>query len=289
MRETTRTMNSILSIAKQDSRIRSAFQTGSRVNPTAIRDGVQDYDIIFFVKNVEEFSVDRSFAEGLDPIFIYSPEVDKKQIGSLQKEINYSVLLEDGVKIDFKFLPIEEISDYIGKNTLISLLMDKDNLIDQVVPSSDVGFRVMRPTKNEFDQNNHEFFYRIIEVLPYIYRGQETGAKMAYRYVEDSLLRLLSWHIGYTNDFRINLGKNYRNIDEYIEEDFRPIYRDAIFHDHDRDMWKAVFAALSLFRRLGLGMAERLNYEYPRKLDADIVSQVRDMAARAKRNSGLNM
>lgn len=283
MRENTITMNSILNIAKNDPRIRVAFQAGSRVNPLSKRDLMQDYDIIFCVKNVEDFSVDKSFLDSLNPVFIYSPEVSKKLSQDIKDEINYIVLLEDGVKIDFKFLPVEMICEIISKTTLISLLMDKDNLIKELPVSSDVGYRVLRPTKNEFEQNTYEFFYKVLEVLPYLYRGQLTGGTLAYKDVIDNLLKALSWLIAYGKDFKINMGKNYKNIDDFIDDEYKEIYFEATTFEDIEGLWKSLFACLSLYRKIGLSLAERLNFDYPKQLDVDLVRHVRGVWGKAKR------
>lgn len=283
MRENTNTMNLILNIAKSDPRIRVAFQTGSRVNPMEKRDEVQDYDIIFGVSSVEDFSVDQSFLEGLDTIFVYSPEISKKEINKLKHEINYKVILDNGPKIDFKFLPIESVTDLINSNTLLSLIMDKDNLIKSLSMSSDASYRTLRPTKNEFEDAVHEFFLNIIEVLPYLYRGQMTGASLAYRPVQDSLLRILSWYLGYSKDYKINFGNRYKNIYSYLDEDQKSIYKASMSFTDIESLWKSVFAALSYYRKLGLGLAERLNFDYPKEMDVKLVQYVRNVYEKSRR------
>lgn len=289
MRENTKIMNLILNIAKEDYRIRAAFLTGSKVNPLEKRDDMQDYDVIYCVTEVEDFSVDSSFLEKLDPIFVYSPEVAKKQVKEVKKEVNYNILLEDGVKIDIRFYPVDKITELVSTNTLLSLLMDKDNLIKQLPMSSDVSLRTMRPTKNEFEQTIYEFFLNIIETLPYLYRYQYVGATLAYRKVEDSLLKMLSWYIGYTKDYKINFGKDYKNIEVYIEEDHKEIFFDSITYTDIESLWKAVFASLSYFRKLGLAMAERLNFPYPKQTDVSLVKYVREIRDKAGRISNRNI
>lgn len=283
MRENTKTINSILNIAKNDTRIRVAFQTGSKVNPLEKRDDLQDHDIIFCVTNLDDFRQDFSFLEALEPVFVYSKDLASSSLPRSKDEINYIILTDQGRKVDISFRPIDQVSDLISSDTLLSLLMDKDNLIKSLPVSSDISYRIIRPTKNEYEQTIYEFFTNIIEVLPYLYRNHYTGAALAFRDIHDSLIKMLAWNLAYTKDFKLNLGKNYRHLESYLDDESLEVYKDCLEFTSIGEMWKASFACLALFRKMGLLLSDRLAYPYPKKMDVKIVGYVRETWADVKR------
>lgn len=284
MRDTTTVMGLILDIAKNDNRIRAVFQTGSRVNPLVNRDIMQDYDIIYCVQDVDAFKTDESFLEPMgEPILVHKPDA-MKTLGRIASEtFLYSCLFEDGVKVDFKFYPVEKITNLMTTETLLLLLMDKDNLIQQLAVSSDVGYRAGRATKNEFEEVTAEFFYRVVEMTPYLYRKQTIGAFFAYRELMDMLNLMLAWYIANEKDYKVNLGKNYRDIAKNLDDEYRNIYIDVYPSLDPEEFWKSLFAACTLFRKLGLTLAERLGYNYPRQTDVRVSAHIRKVWQQAKK------
>lgn len=284
MRDTTTVMGLILDIAKNDNRIRAVFQTGSRVNPLVNRDIMQDYDIIYCVQDVEAFKTDESFLEAMgEPILVHKPDAMKTLGRTASETFLYSCLYEDGVKVDFKFYPVEKITNLMTTETLLLLLMDKDNLIQQLAVSSDVGYRAGRATKNEFEEVTAEFFYRVVEMTPYLYRKQTIGGFYAYRELMDMLNRMLSWYIANEKDYKVNLGKNYRDIAKNLDDEYRNIYIDVYPSMDPEEFWRALFAACTLFRKLGLTLAERLGYNYPRQTDVRVSAHIRKVWQQAKK------
>ena len=284
MRDISTVMGLILDIAKNDSRIRAVFQTGSRVNPLVNRDIMQDYDIIYCVQDVASFANDDSFLAPMgEAILVHRPDA-MKTLGRVPTDrFTYSCLFEDGVKVDFIFYPIEKISTLITTETLLLLLMDKDNLIQQLAVSSDVGYRAVRPTKNEFEEVTAEFFYRVIEMTPYLYRKQTIGAFYAYGELLAMLNRMLSWFIANEKDYKVNLGKNFRDAAKNLDDEYRQIYTDVYPSLDPEEFWKSLFAACTLFRKLGLILSERLDYNYPRQMDVQVSAHIRKVWQQSKK------
>lgn len=60
MRSEQEMMTMILDTARADERIRAVGMNGSRTNPDAPRDIFQDYDIVYFVTDMQPFLADPS-------------------------------------------------------------------------------------------------------------------------------------------------------------------------------------------------------------------------------------
>ncbi|MBR3842430.1 MAG: aminoglycoside 6-adenylyltransferase, partial [Christensenellaceae bacterium] len=58
MRSESEMMSLIMGFAERDERVRAVYMNGSRTNPNAPKDIFQDYDIVYVVRNFEEFKND---------------------------------------------------------------------------------------------------------------------------------------------------------------------------------------------------------------------------------------
>ena len=259
MRDSSQIMDIVLTSAKEEPDIRAVFQTGSRVNPNVKRDIYQDYDIIYCVKDPEIFINREDFLEKFgERIFTYFLGPENEEVGGAS--FVWTLLLIDGVRIDLSFYPISKISSLIIENTLINLLMDKDNIIKELPISSDISYRIDRPTKNIFENKCREFFYYCLDIVPYLIRGDMVGSYKVYGNIISSLNIVLGWLIAEEKEYKINLGKNNRFILENIEENFKEAYL-RLYQAVDRESYfVALLEALALFRKFGLTLAERLGY-----------------------------
>ena len=70
MRSEQEMLELILNNAKSDDRIRAVMMNGSRVNPKAQRDIFQDFDIIYFVNDLDSFTNDHTWIEIFGEIMI---------------------------------------------------------------------------------------------------------------------------------------------------------------------------------------------------------------------------
>ena len=66
MRSEEEMLTLITTIAAQDERIRAVMLNGSRANPAAKRDLFQDYDVVYFVTELDSFIADLTAGDGID-------------------------------------------------------------------------------------------------------------------------------------------------------------------------------------------------------------------------------
>lgn len=278
MRKSEEVMKKILAIAKNEPRIRTVFQSGSRVNPKIKRDRMQDYNIIFGCSDLASFFGDKEFLDQFGPaVFTYRPE---SPIGQL----DYYILLENGTSLDLKFYPIEKITDLTSRETLLILLIDKDNLITQLPVSSDIGYRVTRPSKNEFEEICNLFFFQTISLLPSLYRGEPVRTRNDFHKLHQTLSTMAGWHLADGEDYQIDLGKENRFILDYMDEDLKEDYLSSMPSSGFEENWQAFLVSLSLFRRFGLALSSSLGYDYPREKDVAINQRAREVFQYAQRD-----
>src|SRR5688572_17188893 len=63
MRTESEMFELILGVARRDERIRAVALNGSRANPKAPQDGLQDYDVVYFVNNLESFTANHAWID----------------------------------------------------------------------------------------------------------------------------------------------------------------------------------------------------------------------------------
>lgn len=112
MRKEQEMMNIILSIAKQDDRIRIVTIEGSRTNINIPKDEFQDYDITYFVRDMELFTSNDDWLNQFGNIIMMQKPENMELFPPEEKGYSYLMLFDDYNKIDLTLLPLEDLDDY---------------------------------------------------------------------------------------------------------------------------------------------------------------------------------
>lgn len=254
----------IIGTAQDDERIRAVIMNGSRANPNAPRDPFQDFDIVYLVKEVAPFKEDRRWIERFgETMIIQLPEEMQDSPPAVDRGFAYLMQFTDGNRIDLGIYPVADRETILGDSMSI-LLVDKDNIIGPVPPTSDSDYLPSPPTAKSFSDCCNEFWW----VCPYVAKGlwrQEIiyGKTMLDTAVRDQLMKMLVWHIGLKTDFSVNPGKLGKYFRRYLEPDLweRLIgtYADASY-EHT---WEALFTMGDLFREVAVDVASTFGFDYP--------------------------
>ena len=118
----------VLNFAFQDERIRIVTLEGSRTNVNIPKDNLQDYDITFFVIDMGEFLKSDDWLSVFgNRIMMQKPE-DMELFPPEEKGFSYIMLFDDGVKIDLTLLPVSMLEEYLTRDKLVKIMLDKDNI-----------------------------------------------------------------------------------------------------------------------------------------------------------------
>ncbi|MHB1485566.1 MAG: aminoglycoside 6-adenylyltransferase [Saccharofermentanales bacterium] len=145
MRTEQEIMDLIISVARDDERIRSVLLVGSRVNPAVPKDIYQDYDVTYFVPDIDPFYNNPAWVEEHfgKPLIIQMPEAMRFSDGD--GHFAYLIIYPDGVRIDLSF----EFTKYIDDGEPAVVLLDKDNgsgLLPQIPDHSDKFWHIKPPS-----------------------------------------------------------------------------------------------------------------------------------------------
>lgn len=259
-------MKLILDVAKNDKRIRLVTLEGSRANKNVPRDKFQDFDISYFVTDIDSFkSSDEWLNQFGQRILMQKPEDMELFPPELGNWFSYLMLFADENKIDLTLIPIDELEQYLSESDgLVKLLLDKDSKINKKMDPNDEKYHIKKPSAREFDDCCNEFWM----VSTYVVKGlARKEILFAIDHLNEiarpNLLRMMAWNIGIETDFSLSVGKNYKYIQTYLDiNDWEKLLNTYAENSYEK-MWQSLFDCYDLFRKYSKLVAHRLSYDYP--------------------------
>lgn len=266
MRNEQEMMSLILDFARNEERIRLVTLEGSRTNDRIPRDAFQDYDISFFVTDLDSFKENDRWIDGFGRrLMMQKPEDMELFPPELGNWFSYLILFEDGNKLDLTLIPLNELEDYFaGSDGLVKVLLDKDARIGREVAASDRQYWIKKPTARAFDDCCNEFWMASTYVAKGLARKEILFAiDHLNEIVRPNLLRMMAWHIGSERGYDFSVGKNYKFIDRYLPpEEWEALLSTYAEHGYP-EMWRSLFACHALFRTYAKTLAKHLGTRYP--------------------------
>jgi aminoglycoside 6-adenylyltransferase len=276
MRGETEMLDLILNIAKNDERVRAVMMNGSRANPNAPRDMFQDFDIVYFVTDVESFTRDHAWIDVFgERMILQMPDAMGDPPPEPGFTFGYLMQFMDGSRIDLTLFPVAKLPA-LEKDSQTIVLLDKDGILPPFPPPSDSDYLPKPPTARQFDDCCNEFWWVSAYVAKGLWRRELTYAKgTCEEYVRPQLMKMLTWYVGVRMDFSASPGKMGKYLKRYLEPErwtlLEKTYADA---DYERS-WDALFAMCDLFRAAAHQVAARFGYEYPRGDDERVSAHLR--------------
>lgn len=273
MRTEAEMMGLILGVAERDERVRAVVMNGSRVNPAVKRDPFQDYDIVYFVTDLDSFRRTPGWIDVFgERMILQTPD----EMGDPEPDPGpgYAYLMQflDGNRIDLTLFPVDRIEES-GRDSLSVELLDKDGIIAPFPPPSERDYLPKPPTAKQFEDCCNEFWW----VSPYVAKGLWRRQLPYAKFHQDQVLRpqlmkLLEWHVGITSNFTSGVGSYGKHLEArlapHIWRRLLLTYADA---DYDR-IWEAQSAMADLFRDLATQIADRFGFRYPAEDDARVTA-----------------
>ena len=264
MRSEKQVYDTILNFAKMDERIRMVTLEGSRTNINIPPDDFQDYDITFFVTDMQSFINDDNWLNVFGERLILQKPEDMELFPAEEKGFSYLMLFTDDVKIDLTLLPLDLIDEYFTWDNLVKLLLDKDNRIEHPPVQTDKDYHLKMPTERMFDDCCNEFWNTTTYVVKGLCRKEILFAiDHLNDIVRKELLRMISWSVGIEHGTDFSLGKSYKFLRRYISEELWDRLMSTYNMDSYPHMWESLEQCMALFREISIKVARQLDYKYP--------------------------
>ena len=203
----------LIDFAKHDERVRAVLLNGSRANPLAIVDEYQDFDIVFIVSHIGNFTSDHEWVNVFGEIIIQQLP-DEMVIGERdQNGFAYLLLFADGNRIDLTLFPVEKVANNYWPDSYTLCLLDKDRIFSALPLPNDSSYLILKPSEKEFLDTCNEFWWVSTYVAKGLMRNEMTYAKgMMEKVVRPMFMRMLEWKIGIEYNFSVVFGKEGRFI-----------------------------------------------------------------------------
>lgn len=287
MRTESQILDVILNFAQQDTRIRGVLMNGSRVNPKIKKDIFQDYDIINLVTDVEPFKDEQYIVAHFGEIMIMEKPEDKiwpSPIG----DGRYTFLMQfiDGNRIDLTFFHLSRV-DKLIKDSLTTVLLDKDNFIPDISPPSEQSYLIKKPSEKVYNDCCNSFIWGLGSHIPKTIWRKELPLLMCLIdfVLRKPLIQMLEWSIGIKTDYQRSIGKGGKHLQKYLEPeiwcDFEQTYTDANY----QNIWNSLFLFYKLFKNTALKVGEENGFQFPEeecKRAVKFLKHVKELPQNAK-------
>lgn len=259
MRTENVVLNQLLIFANSENKVRAVMLNGSRLNCKAPRDIMQDYDIVFFIENIEE----PSYKDDMKWIDIFGELVIMQQNDFEDGSYIFLMQFKDGVRIDLRFADINKIKAIACEDTLSKIILDKDKIAPKLPIPNESGHYVQKPTEKEFEKLLNEAWWIQTYVAKGIWRDELPFAKYMYDVVlMDCIRKLLAWYIGEGNNWHINIGKCGKWFKRYLSDEIYKEFTQLYPGVEYEEIWECLFNVGKFIRKIGESLASSLHYSY---------------------------
>lgn len=189
------------------------------------------------------------------------------------------ILYDDHVKIDFKLFSKDKFLKEVRLKELpedwdigYKVLIDKEEITKEMQkPSFQVSI-IKKPSKEEFQRILNDFWWDTTYVAKCLARDEifyakfmsETNIRTEY------LIPLIEWYIASKHNWNITTNKYGRLFKKYLNHEMWLKTEQTFSGSNIKDNWTALLAMADLVSEIGTELSEKLDYEYPFKLEKDI-------------------
>lgn len=258
-------MQLILAKAADSENIRIVELNGSRVTGSSQSDPFQDYDIVYYVEDMDSFLEDHSWIDYFGTrIMMQMPDQMPLFPSDPRESFSYLMLFTDGNRIDLTLTPVQLAKKCLERNELRKILLDKDGIGNSAAMITEDPYRIIEPVEKEFHDCSNEFWWVSIYVAKALWREELPLAKaMMDGSVRNMLMAMMDWHVGVQTNFTVSTGKYGRSIEKYVDKE---VWQKLLLTYPDSsypNIWKALFHMCDLFEELSQDIGQKLNFKQP--------------------------
>ncbi|WP_333863196.1 AadS family aminoglycoside 6-adenylyltransferase [Sphingobacterium sp.] len=273
--------------AQDNEDIRAALLTSSLVNPLAPVDDLSDLDIELVFNDNAGYITDNSWIRHFGHAISMIEEDESCFEGRHGMKM---VLYDDYVKVDFKLYSKVKFLVDIEKAELpedwdigYKVLVDKDGITSKMQkPSYQISI-IKKPTVKKVQQVLNDFWWDTTYVAKSLVRDELFYAKFASEHIirVDYLIPLIEWYIASQHNWNITTNKYGRLFKKYLTEEMWVTIERTFAGSSIPTNWDALFAMADLVSAIGKLLAEKLDFNYPVKLETDIRKYLLDLRAKS--------
>lgn len=267
MRSQTEIMALILQVANEDERILGVYMNGSRVNKNAPVDLFQDYDIVYVVKDTLPFRQDKNWIQRFGEI-LYMQYPDENYFFPHDVKNWYGWLMQfsDGNRMDIHVETLSHALQEISKDSLCTILLDKDHTLPSLAQASDIDYWIARPSEELFNFVCNEFWWCLNNAVKGTWRNEIPFAQdVLNELLRPQCFQMLSWDIGVKTNFSVSVGKSGKFMQRWLSVEDYEAYLSTYANQNSDEIWLAMDNMCKLFQTKAILVADKLEFKYNQK------------------------
>lgn len=175
---------------------------------------------------------------------------------------NWMMLFADGNRLDLTLIPVEK-PQLISRDSLTTVLLDKDNILPRYPAANDKDYIIKPPSELFYLSCCNNFWWCLQNVAKGIARDEIPYAMMMYHdVVRKELHDMISWYIGGITAFQVSSGKMGKYFKKHLPPEYYKQYLMTYSDSARENMWQAVWASCDLFSVLALQVSSCCGYTY---------------------------
>jgi aminoglycoside 6-adenylyltransferase len=251
----------IVGTAREDANIRTVVLEGSRANPLAVKDPLQDYDVIYGVTTVKPYSGNMEWIKRFGDLMILQMPDGMGNSPLLDHKFTYLMQFVDGNRIDLNVYDVAHLKNHRFSSQSM-VLLDKDDWL-KLPPLSSSDYFPGQPTRKQFDDCCNEYWWVATYVAKGLWRGDLPYARhMLDNIVRCQALKMMDWYFGIKTNFRESPGKYGKRFRTYIESELCDRLAATYSTSDIESTWQALDTLCALFRDVSSKVGARFGYLY---------------------------
>lgn len=272
-RDEKQMLDLIIGTAQDDQNIRVIVLEGSRADPSARQDPLQDYDIIYGVRTLKPYVDNLQWIKRFGDLMIVQIPDGMGNTPRLEHKFTYLMQFVDGNRIDLNLYDVEYLKNHRFSSQSV-VLLDKDNWL-KLPPPSQSDYVPARPTAQQYHDCCNEFWW----VVPYVAKGLWRQNMPYARHMLDNIIRcetfkMMDWYFGLKTDFLKSAEKFGRHYGRHLEADFCNLLAASYVSSNEESIWQALDNLCKLFRGVATKVGGHFDYPYPLEDDLRVSSYI---------------
>lgn len=259
----------IISFAENNDLIRIVEMNGSRVNAHVEPDVFQDFDIVYYVTNIDVFIDDETWLDVFGKPLLRQTSKDQRD-GLNHDWYMYMMQFENGTRLDLTLYPVEGFLAKQGSDSLSLIIIDKEGYQINQVPN-ETSYFVQPLDQQSLDYSVNEFYWLGPYVLKGINRNHIFYAHQHIQLMRKELELILDWWIGNHHQYQISVGKGKSRYINLLPNDLYQRYCRTYTGLNIDELYHALITMVELYDLLASELAKAYDMSYPSNIKTDVL------------------
>jgi len=268
----------IIEFAKNDERIRLVMINGSRIDPDATKDGLNDFDIIYFVRDIRSFLKNENWIEKTfgEILILQKPDDWYSHLYDYESNNPFAFLIQfqEEFRIDLTLVDVENYKKYMNENTLEpgKILIQKDELPGVINFFDFSKFKIKVPSEKEFRDTCNEFYWLAPYIAKGLYRKELIYVKSIMENSQyEQLYKMLIWNVLIREDSLVRTGKFSKHLHRYLTKNENDELSNCFPGSDFDDIWEKEINAIKFFTRFASFVGDHYHFQFDKHTSQKII------------------